>query len=401
MVSMKSDNPVYSPALRGVTVTTEAEEIPRDTNVLCKIKSFKNGRVVRPSVEFTHEDYTKLEGFRKRFKLDELTADCRTEFEKQLKLLRFAYEIPIDRFDPYNWDYNNVPVLKLDENGEIMRQKNYTGRRRDKHCLFSNFTLMGACLAMGYPARYVNLQTEGRKHAHEVMEVWSNDFNKWIYLDATRDFYYYDPETGIPMSLIEANERLAEVVPYVADWYNPIWKQIPDFSELYKARIAYREGDNAFSIKDVNHGPHILLLKGQLHQVIRNDFASRPELVPWRVSGHWAGNQFYGYYSDTFPRKREYSLNTNRTQDFNPSLNQAELTLSETATPGILRVDIDTETPCFETFVIRIDGTDAIEHADSWFEWPLHEGLNRLSVRIRNTAGVTGPESDVTIVMNN
>ena len=94
-------------------------------------------------------------------------------------------------------------------------------------------------------------------------------------------------------------------------------------------------------------------------------------------------------------------MNTNRWQDFNPPLNQAKLTLSETFKPGVLRVDIDTETPCFETFVIRIDDGKIVEHPASFFEWSLHEGFNRLRVRTRNTAGVPGPESDVTVVMNN
>jgi len=401
MVSMRADNPLVTPSLKGLAIETAVEEIPRNTNVFCRITEFRNGTVIRPSVEFVHEDFAQLKGFRERFELDELVAGASTEFEKQLRLLRFAYEIPIERFDPYNWDFNDVPVLKKDKDGTIVRQKNYTGRRRDLHCLYSNFTLMGACLAMGYPARYVNLQTEGRKHAHEVMEVWSNDFNKWLFLDATRDYYYYDPDTGIPMSLTDANERLAEVVPRTADWYDPIWMQITDFSELYRARIAYREGNNRFSIKDVNHGPHLLLLKGQLHMVIRNDFATRPWLVPWRVSGHWGGNQFYGFYSEKFPRKREYGLNTNRTQDFNFPLNQSELTLSETDQPGVLRVDVDTVTPCFETFLIRFDEGEIQEISASSFEWMLHEGLNRLRVRVRNTAGVPGPESSVTVVMNN
>ena len=142
-------------------------------------------------------------------------------------------------------------------------------------------------------------------------------------------------------------------------------------------------------------------MTGQLHMVNRNDFASRPWLVPWRVSGHWGGNQFFGYYNDTFPRKREYKLNTNRWQDFNTPLNQSELTVSETEQPGVLRVDVDTLTPCFETFLVRTDNGEWHEHPTSSFEWVLHEGLNRLWVRIRNTVGVPGPESSVAIVMNN
>ncbi len=109
----------------------------------------------------------------------------------------------------------------------------------------------------------------------------------------------------------------------------------------------------------------------------------------------------FGFYNDTFPRKREYGLNTDRTQDFNFPLNQTELTLSETETPGVLRVDVDTETPCFETFVIQIDEGELFENPESPFVWELHEGINTLRMRARNNVGVLGPESFAKVVMNN
>ena len=68
--------------------------------------------------------------------------------------------------------------------------------------------------------------------------------------------------------------------------------------------------------------------------------------------------------------------------------------------PGILRVDADTGTPCFETFVVKIDSGGWKEIPGTSFEWMLHEGLNSLRVRVRNTAGVLGPESFVSVVMN-
>ena len=288
-----------------------------------------------------------------------------------------------------------------DSEGAITLQKDYKGRRRDVHCFMSNFTLMGACLSMGYPARYVNLQTDGRMRAHEVMEVWSNEYNKWVFLDATRDYYTYDPETGIPLNLIEINERLREIMPRPANWEYPAWWQIPNDSLLYNVNVAFREGNNKFSIYDVNQGPHLVIVKSQLHMAIRNDFASRHIPVPWRVNSNWGGQLFYGYYNETFPRKREYSLHTNRRQDFDWPLNQSELTLSETKEPGVLRVDVDTETPCFDAFVIRIDGSDFFETTESSFKWKLHEGLNILRVRARNSVGVSGPESFVSVIMNN
>ena len=365
-----------------------------------RVVDFRNNRVIRPSVDFTHEDFAKLKDYRDRFELDKVVAGARTEFEAQLMLMRWAYEIPIKGLNPYSWNYYDLPILERDADGAIKLQKEYQGRRRDGHCLYCNLTLIGACIAMGYPARWVNIATRST-YGHEVTEIWSNDFNKWVFLDATRDYYIYDPDTGIPMNLIEINARLAEIMPRSPEWEYPVRWLIPSDSLAYNVRVAFREGDNKFSISDITQGPHLLIFKGQLHTPTRNDFASRPWPVPWRVSSNWGGELFYGYYTEVFPRKREYKLHTDRPQDFNYPLNQAEMTVSATDRPGILRVDVDTLTPGFETFMARYDSGEWITIPSSRFEWTLHEGLNTLSVRTRNIAGVLGHESYIRVVMNN
>jgi hypothetical protein len=143
----------------------------------------------------------------------------------------------------------------------------------------------------------------------------------------------------------------------------------------------------------------LLLFKGQLRTPFRNDFASRPEPVPWRVSSNWGGDLLYGYYNDIFPRKREYQHHTNRWQDFNPVLNRCELTLSETGEAGTIRVDVDTETPCLDSFNVQRDDGDWVGQTETSIDWVLHEGLNHLRIRARNTAGVLGPESSASVVM--
>jgi hypothetical protein len=167
-----------------------------------------------------------------------------------------------------------------------------------------------------------------------------------------------------------------------------------------KVRVAYREGKNQFSVKDNEHGPELLLYKGHLSQVLRNDFASRSTPVPWRLSSNWGGPLFYGYFTEKFPPKREYALHTDRWQDFNPPLNQTHITLSETETPGVLRANMDTEIPFFKTFMIQIDAGDWREDPSTSFTWPLHEGLNTLTIRARNTAGIMGAPSTISVVRN-
>ena len=79
----------------------------------------------------------------------------------------------------------------------------------------------------------------------------------------------------------------------------------------------------------------------------------------------------------------------------------ARPTLSETQEPDLLRVEIDTEPPCFETFLVQVDEGAWIENPASGVEWRLHEGLNRLRVKARNTVGARGPESVAAVVVNN
>ena len=397
--AMRARNPLVTPALRGVSVITRLAPPSPATHEFRRIHGFDNGRVVRPSVEYVHEDFSRLAPMRRRFELDALVDGAATEFEAQLRLMNWAYRVPIDRLNPYSWSYDDLPQLKAGEDGHPLLLGPYDVPRRQGHCLFCNLTLIAACLSMGYPSRWVNISTK-HTYGHEVAEIWSNDFDKWVFMDATLDYYLYDPDTGVPMNLVEANERLAEIMPAPATWDFPMQWQMPDESTAARARVAYRQGDNTHPIDDPAVGPSHLILKGHLQTPLRMDFASRPHPVPWRLTSNWGSDIFYCHYADMFPRKREYQHHTSRRQDFNPPLNQAELFISETEDPLTLRVEIDTETPCFENFAVQLDDGEWQSIPGPGLEWRLHEGLNRLRARTRNSMGRCGPESCVTVVMN-
>ena len=374
---------------------TVLDDLP---GVHCHVLEISNGRVGRPSQMFVYEDAPRLAGLRERFGLDQVIAAATTEFDAQLRLMERAYKVPIGELDPYNWSYEDLPQLGRD--GRAVMQGEYDSRRRDGHCLFCNLTLIAACIAMGYPARWVNISTK-HTYGHEVAEVWSNDFDKWIFLDATRDYYIYDPDTGVPLNLVEISERLAQIMPGPATWEFPIQWHLPDESVLSQVRVAYREGNSPHSISDLTEGvSNLLMFKGHLQMPLRSDFASRPHPVPWRLTSNWGSDQFYCFYSETFPRKREYQNHTNRFHDFNPALNQAELHLRVTAEPHLVCVEIDTQTPGFDTFLAQTDDGDWTPIKGSMLRWPLHQGLNQLRVRVRNCMGVHGPVSHVAMVMN-
>ena len=155
-------------------------------------------------------------------------------------------------------------------------QCDYEGRRRDAMCSYSNMALQGALLAMGYQARFININSEAIS-GHEVTEVWSNEFNKWIYLDATRDYYYFDQETGLPLNLLEIHNKLAEQLPRVETWQRPF---VPEIGSkiVQQIKIGMREGDNPVGI--VEDGYHLMETMGYFRIPCRNDFLSHPFPIP-------------------------------------------------------------------------------------------------------------------------
>ncbi|MEE3232829.1 MAG: transglutaminase-like domain-containing protein [Candidatus Latescibacterota bacterium] len=401
-IVLQTTNPLVTPRLLSVTIESTLMEQQQTDRWFYNVQNLHNGRVVRSSVEYTYEEFANLEDLRQDFELDKVIAGAASEFEAQLRLMGWAYKVPLSTLDPYAWNYYDLLKPERDEKGCIVLHKQYDKRRRDGHCLYCNLSLVAACIAMGYPARWVNISSK-HTYGHEVAEVWSNEFNKWIFMDSTRDYYIYDPDTGIPLNLVEISHRLGEIMPGPATWEYPVQWHLPKKSMLDKVRIAYREGDHQYSVlsEDEIEGEELLMYKGHLQMPLRNNFASHPHPVPWRLSSNWGGDQFFCYYSEMFPRKQEYQHHSKRWQDFNPTLNQAELFLYETEKAGVLRVEVDTETPCLDTFLVQLNRNEFQEHKQGIFDWSLKEGLNHLRVKIRNKAGICGMESCVTLVAHN
>jgi hypothetical protein len=386
--------PLYTPLLKGLRLETQIRATATSTTHLA---SYCNGRVVRPSFPFVHEDFAKVQPLRQQFELDRVVEGAAGEFDAQVRLMHWAYTVPIGNMDPYAWNYLDLPQAERDVNGELVRLGPYQRRRREGHCLYCNLTLVAACLALGYPARWVNVSTK-HTYGHEVAEVWSNEFDKWILLDATRDYYLFDPETGIPLSLVETSQRLGAALPAPATWDFPVQHWLPDGIQPSQMNVACPKGDNPYPVFDPQVGSEDLVLIGHLQMPRRNDFASKPHPIPWRLSSNWGSDQFYCWYGDALPRKREYAAHTRRWQDFSPSLNQSELFLSQTDKEGELHVEVDSETPGFAAFLVQVDGGDWREEKEATWDWLLHTGLNHLRVKVQNSAGVFGPESWAEVV---
>ena len=134
---------------------------------------------------------------------------------------------------------------------------------------------------------------------------------------------------------------------------------------------------------------------------LRNNHLYRPEpqeLEHGADQYHWDG---YLWWTDSLsPKYPEYSLQTNRPQDFYWTLNKTKIDLQDTKTAGTLSVQLSGPIPNLDKFMIRLDDGQW-KQTSPLFEWNLHQGKNTLQAKAVNTMGLEGPVNLVEIEYNN
>jgi len=150
-------------------------------------------------IRTSEERLKKLKRLREDFKLDEVVAPGRTEFEKLLLLKRWVRS----RWN-HGWNNTNPPwdayeILKHAERGETFT------------CGYYSFVLSECYRSLGYQARRLSIRVKDTEypanphnHGHNVCEVYSNEYNKWVLMDADKNCHY--EKDGVPLSALEIRE---------------------------------------------------------------------------------------------------------------------------------------------------------------------------------------------------
>jgi hypothetical protein len=84
--------------------------------------------------------------------------------------------------------------------------------------------------------------------------------------------------------------------------------------------------------------------------------------------------------------------------NFEWTLDQAHFVLTPTSTPEEIKVQLDTVTPGFETFIAQLD-KGAESPVGATFTWKLHAGHNRLKVWPRSNVGRDGVSSWIDLAL--
>jgi hypothetical protein len=227
---------------------------------------------------------------------------------------------------------------------------------------------------------------------HEVCEVWSNEHAKWIYLDVSENFHCVDARTGVPLSMGDVHELILKT--YYPDGEIVRRANAPREDKTSEnLGICYnREVSPQCSAEKTIDGRYpVPRLWMFLRYMPRNNFLAQPDPVPIRQGAHFDWTGFVVLEGRQMPKGQwQYGHFTGRRADLGWTINQVRFDASYGDAPGVVRIQMGTVTPGFETFIAKIGDEDWKATTRS-FDWPLRRGRNRLQMRVRNTSGALGP----------
>ena len=376
-VDLSTQDRLQSPTLSGVQVEA-APACGEDWTAHVRVRDEHNETIVRTSIPFEYEplDHPRLKQLREEYKLDEVVRGAKDELELMSRLARWAcnaWDWP-NHIGEYYPPWDALEILKPYKDGKP------TGG----FCLQFNVVFLQACESFGFPGRAISI-SQGRwqdKHpggGHEIVELWSNEWKKWVYVDGALAWYVVDEKTGMPLSMWEMRRRQLQAL-----------EQKP--SDPVRVVAGERTRNKQFVWNGLG-GPEPLNYYLELRMIPRSNFLQEQSPLPLNQgTEEWSWTGHYVWSDAEVPAGYLFGHRVSKHSDFEWTLNQAHYVLEAGKEPGVLRVHLDTETPSFQTFLAEIDRGEKKPVAPV-FNWVLHPGENRMRVRPRNVLGRDGIES--------
>jgi len=376
-VTLSTADPLATPALSEISFST-APDVAKDWTRALKVVDSHNEEIVRTSIPFRYEPFNqpKLKELRTRYQLDAVVGGAKTELDIITKLAAWSSRNwPWQQWhlDAYYPPWDALEILKKYSDGKTV----------GGFCQQYDLVFLQACESFGLVGRDISIDsgTLGRPTVvgHEPMEIWSNQFRKWVWIDGTAAYYPEDPATHTPLSLYEVRERQLRVL--CGKQPQPM-----HIVHIVDSVLKWRGLDVDMSFAEMRLIP-------------RSNFLEQKYPLPLNNGkGPWTWNGFYVWTDAEAPAEPIHPNLVTRYGNFEWTLDQAHYVLEPNSKPGEFRVHLDTETPGFETFLAEIDSGKPAPVA-AIFNWKLHPGRNRLKVWPRNNAGRDGIASWIELEM--
>jgi hypothetical protein len=388
--AMSTENPLVSPVIRSAEVQADLlEKVPLPDNIY--MVSVDNPKIRYSSVDWDWEswDRPEFEELRLRENTAEVIRDARTSFGAQVRLMDYAAK---------RWyiggPYGEYPGW---DGLSIVKRINQAGR--GGMCIQYNLFLAGLLMAHGWQVKFTN--TVG----HELIEVWNDDFGKWICLDATNargayaNHYNFLNETGEPMSLYELHRLWLNYyypdrpIDWMTDWID--WS-VPIEGKLFPVG----RGSRSYPATEYTQGRPALSgfsNAAHLRTITRNNWYAKPTPRPLNHGqSWWPWDGYLNWYDERTPRNKQYSWHTDRPQDMWPDLNTVHMDATSSFGNDRLFLHFETYTPNFDRFEANPNGGGWRTVPADW-TWFLDSGRNTLEVRAVNKSGVRGKPSRVVL----
>jgi hypothetical protein len=363
-----------SPQVKSLSISAEPK-IASDWTDRLRIVEAKNPPVTRSSIPFTYEPFghPRLKQLREEQRLDDVVRGAESELELIARLAAWSSAL---------WSKGHLGEAYPEWDALAILTPHADGKPVGGFCLQYNLVFLQACESFGIPGRVLSIGAGNHldkiRGGHEVVELWSNQFKKWIYVDGNAAWYAVDEASGVPLSLLELRER------QLAAWRGKTPRPLRVVT-LAETRYQWN-GLDAWP-------PFV-----ELRLIPRSNFLDQQYPLPlnqgmrgWFWTGH------HVWTDEIEPARPIYSRRVLKRENWEWTLNHAHIHLEPTAKPGELRVHLDSETPGLETYLAALDDQPAKPVESGVFTWRLHPGANRLQVQPRNTAGREGIATSVEV----
>ena len=362
----------------------------------------KNEKIIKSKYDFMYQPYgePRLFMLRREYNLDEVVSGAKTEFEAMIRLRNWTRsQFRRKDYQPRMKKFDGLEILLRN----VRNPKNEPHQRHQyRPCHFFPLLYSQVLLSMGYQSRLVRISTLAERgyDGHGMTEVWSNQFRKWITMDADLNLHYEREE--IPLNLLEVHNELyrkdatsIKIIRGRQTSGDEEAGQNIEFSDMISQGNKYKENEglfvpSTFNIQDmIRYHTYIQIMD------MRND---------WMTNHYFRGHPMRSDQATLFwkdenqPPVFHFKQETNQIADFYWTLNQTEIwAKNEKRTDGKIALAFNTFTPNFRNFEILINGFKKIKSTDPFFEWKIQPGVNRLQVRSVNQYGMPGIESWVEV----
>ncbi len=403
-----------TPKILGLNLKSQWRTASSPGNIF--ISEVKNYPLIRSSFDFVHENpaLPELQEFRRQFKLDQVVEGAKTEWEK-IKRLRawtagyWDWFLPNSEFeDLLSWDAS-----------KILSGPSGLGNLSKKggNCLHYAIVFAQACQSFGIPARIVNTNY-AIWGGHELVEVWSRDYEKWIMADPNFDSMFYDKKTGIPLNILELHDLFLKTYYPGGD---PIERDKWSFEDRDRRAnridpaalpIAMENGGHAFSGK-INQdytwwkvtfnkanpgysGGYGFYNTAEVRWLPRSNWLSQKSPLPvTHGRTHWGWDGYYAWTDDQTPETPEHRYFVRRSSDMYGALFTVDFSVF-LVSDGLLKISLATDSPGFKHYELIANG-ERIIISGSNYPWKLAPGLNKLGMRSIDTLGNRGALSSLEV----